>query len=63
MEKLYYKKFNRHLKFVPLVIDDESKTIVEKTPIRFRNGDFKSQMDEVKDKIMVAIGSKLSEEQ
>lgn len=63
LEKLYYKKFNRHLKFVPLVIDDESKTIVEKTPIRFRNGDFKSQMDEVKDKIMVAIGCKLGEQE
>ncbi len=56
LEKFYYKKFNRHLKFVPIIIDDENKTIVEKSPIRFKNGDFKSQMPEVVEKIRNAIG-------
>ena len=56
LEKFYYKKFQKHLRFIPLVIDDENNTIVEKPPIRFKNGDFKSQMDDVKQKLMVALG-------
>ncbi|MGN0819346.1 MAG: glycosyltransferase family 2 protein [Christensenellaceae bacterium] len=57
LEKMYYKKTGRHLRFIPLVIDDENRVIIEKPPIRFRNGDYKQQSLIVKEKIMLAIGS------
>ena len=56
LEKIYYKKTGKHLRFVPIVVDDENRTIIEKSPIRFKNGDFKSQMNTVKQEIMEAIG-------
>lgn len=55
LEKFYYKKFQKHLRFIPLVIDDENHTIIEKSPIRFKNGDFNSQMPDVKRKLMIAL--------
>ncbi len=62
LEKMYYKKFNKHLRFIPIVIDDENRTIIEKPPVRFKNGDYKSQVDGVKEQIMRAMGCVVGDE-
>ena len=56
IDRMYYKKFGKHIRFIPLCIDEENRTIVEKPPIRFKNGDYKKQSEIVKEKIMRAIG-------
>lgn len=56
MEKMYYKETGRHLRFIPLVIDEENRKIIEKAPVRFKNGDFKNQMPTIKEEIMRSIG-------
>lgn len=56
LEKIYYKQTNRHLKFIPLVVDDETKTVYEKPPISF-SGDmpFEKESIEVCKKIADGI--------
>lgn len=56
LEKLYYKTTGRHLKFIPLTIDENSKTVNEKSAISF-NGSipFNEEMSIVSKKIADAI--------
>ncbi len=56
LEKLYYKTTGRHLKFIPLTIDENSKTVNEKIAISF-NADipFEKEMPLVSKKIADAI--------
>lgn len=56
VEKLYFKNTNKHLKFIPLVIDDKLKTVNEKPPISFSgNEPFTKELAIVSKKIADAI--------
>lgn len=56
LEKLYFKKFEKHLKFVPLLIDDGRREIIEKPPICFSGEeDFKEESEQIKQKIIEEI--------
>ena len=56
LEKIYYKKYNKHLKFVPLVLDDKNRTIIEKDPITFVDDiPFNDQLETIKQEIIKAI--------
>lgn len=56
LEKLYYKKFNRHLNFVPLVLDDKNRQIIEKEPITFLDDiPFDDQLETIKQEIIKKI--------
>lgn len=58
LEKLYYKKTKKHLMFVPLVLDDEKRLIVEKEPISFDDKlPFEEQKDRIKEKIIDEINT------
>lgn len=56
VEKFYYKATNRHLKFIPLNIDDKLKTITEKPAVLFTGElPFSKELPIVSKKIMDAI--------
>ncbi len=56
LEKLYFKKYGKHLKFVPLVIDDKNRKIIEKPPVLFSDEvDFKTELEIVKQRLITAI--------
>ncbi|MBR5137414.1 MAG: GtrA family protein [Clostridia bacterium] len=55
LESLYYRKTGHHLAFVPLVVDDNHKRILQKDPIYFESQDFYSEQQLVADKIRYAI--------
>lgn len=57
IEKMYCKRTGKHVKFVPIVIDEENACIVERRPIVF-SGEmpFDEEMPIVAEKIKEAIG-------
>ena len=56
LEKFYFKSENKHLKFIPLIIDDRLKTVCEKPAISFTNDiPFEKEMPIVTKKIIDAI--------
>ncbi len=55
LEKLYYRHYHTHLKFVPLYIADDEKRVYELPPVTFEDGDFKTQLDTVAEKIRFSI--------
>ena len=57
IEKMYFKRTGKHVKFVPIVIDEENACIVERRPIVF-SGEmpFDEEMQIVAEKIKEAIG-------
>lgn len=57
IEKMYFKRTGKHVKFVPIVIDEENACIVERRPIVF-SGEmpFDEEMPIVAEKIKEAIG-------
>ncbi len=57
-EKHYFRKYGKHIKFVPVYIDSESATIEIREPISFEDGDFRAQLDGVADKIRAEIQKK-----
>lgn len=62
LEKMYYKKFKQHLKFVPLVLDDKNRTIIEKSPIMFSDEpSFDEQFEKIKQEIINQIDYKNQE--
>ena len=58
LEKKYYKATKNHLKFVPLVIDDKNRTIIEKEPISFTGEiPFKEEMAKIKNELIAKINN------
>lgn len=56
LERSYFKKHGKHLKFVPLVIDDAHRRIIEKPPVSFSGElDFKAELEIVKERLISAI--------
>lgn len=56
LEKMYYKATNKHLKFIPILIDDDKRVIYEKSAIMFDDtSDFHSQMEEIATKIKQSL--------
>ena len=56
LEKLYFKQTNKHLKFIPLTIDDELKTVTEKPPVVFSGSvPFEKEFGKIQKKIADAI--------
>ena len=61
LEKNYYKTNGKHLKFIPLYIDDNERKVYEYPPITFDDGDMKEQLDAVAEKIRLALQRKPNE--
>ncbi len=59
LEKIYLREVGAHLKFVPLYISEHDKTICEHRSVMFRDGDFRSQLDEVTEEIRISIHNKV----
>ncbi len=56
LEKLYFKKYGKHLKFVPLLISDARREVIEKPPVCFSGGaNFKEESEQIKQKIIKEI--------
>ena len=55
LETLYHRKTGQHLAFVPLVVDDRHKMIIEKEAIFFRTKDFQQEKKDISSKISSAI--------
>ncbi len=55
LEKLYFKRTGKHLKFTPLFIDDKNKTLNAKESVAFSDGNFEGQFDNIADRIRIGI--------
>lgn len=59
LEKLFFKKFGKHLNFVPIIIDDGKKLIYSREIIRFLgNEPFEKEKNSIKEVIKLAIFNK-----
>lgn len=55
LERMYYRTQKKHLRFIPVRIDEERGRVTEGLPIKFEDGDFYSQINGVAEQVKVGI--------
>ena len=55
LESLYFRGTGKHLPFIPLVVKDDQRVILEKSPVYFATSDFQGEKELVSQKIRLAI--------